>query len=390
MSAYACEPEKGSEPGAGWAWTRAAALSNEVWVLTRENNRESIEAALKAESSLDLHPVYLDLPRWAGWWKKGHRGARLYYVLWQAVARRRAKSLHAEHRFDVAHHITFAVDSLPAGVVGISGLPAIWGPVGGASPFLWPLVRWLGWRGFVKEASRSAVTGVTRRFFGDRNAKRAVLVIAQNDEVARRFSSARVIVEPNVALDLAQFPTKQDRSQQGGVSKRLVFVGRLIPLKGLLIAVAVLAEPEAADWRLVVVGDGPERRRADKLVRRLGLGQRVEFLGQVPRAQVFSELRDADAMLFPSMHDSAPWSVGEALAVGVPVLALDVCGPPVIIERTHGGVVVSPKSRTIAADFARKIDAVSQLRSRSFDLRSLELDRLGPLVNSWYLRAVVK
>ena len=46
VSAYACEPGKGSEPGAGWLWARAAARRHEVWVLTRANNREAIEAAL--------------------------------------------------------------------------------------------------------------------------------------------------------------------------------------------------------------------------------------------------------------------------------------------------------------------------------------------------------
>ncbi len=47
VSAYACEPGKGSEPGAGWNWVVAAARQHELCVLTRANNRESIEAALE-------------------------------------------------------------------------------------------------------------------------------------------------------------------------------------------------------------------------------------------------------------------------------------------------------------------------------------------------------
>ena len=43
ISAYACEPGLGSEPGAGWNCVRQAARFHEVWVLTRENNREPIE-----------------------------------------------------------------------------------------------------------------------------------------------------------------------------------------------------------------------------------------------------------------------------------------------------------------------------------------------------------
>jgi allantoicase len=81
ISAYACEPGKGSEPGAGWEWSRAAALEHEVWVLTRTKNALAIERALANEPHLRLHPVYIDLPAWARFWKRGQRGVHLYYLL---------------------------------------------------------------------------------------------------------------------------------------------------------------------------------------------------------------------------------------------------------------------------------------------------------------------
>ena len=46
VSAYACEPGRGSEPGVGWHWVREIARFNEVWVITRMNNRKAIETAL--------------------------------------------------------------------------------------------------------------------------------------------------------------------------------------------------------------------------------------------------------------------------------------------------------------------------------------------------------
>ena len=46
LSAYACEPVKGSEPGVGWNWVRQLSQFAELWVLTRANNRASIEAAV--------------------------------------------------------------------------------------------------------------------------------------------------------------------------------------------------------------------------------------------------------------------------------------------------------------------------------------------------------
>jgi hypothetical protein len=81
MSAYACEPGKGSEPGVGWRWAlEAARLGHEVWTLTRENNRPGIEAALAglgAGLASRLHFVYYDLPPRLRGWKRNGRGVHL-------------------------------------------------------------------------------------------------------------------------------------------------------------------------------------------------------------------------------------------------------------------------------------------------------------------------
>ena len=87
LSAYACEPGKGSEPGVGWHWAlETARLGHEVWVLTRANNRSAIEAALAQRPPMhNLRFCYYDLPAWARWWKKGRRGIRLYCILYIGI-----------------------------------------------------------------------------------------------------------------------------------------------------------------------------------------------------------------------------------------------------------------------------------------------------------------
>ena len=54
MSAYACEPGKGSEPGVGWNWALQAAQFHEVWVVTRANNR----AAIRENSAATQFPAF--------------------------------------------------------------------------------------------------------------------------------------------------------------------------------------------------------------------------------------------------------------------------------------------------------------------------------------------
>ena len=85
MSAYACEPAKGSEPVVGWMWALAAAREHDVTVITRANNRQAIEAEPGLARRV-LRFVYLDLPPGADAVEAAGRAIRVYYVLWQLLA----------------------------------------------------------------------------------------------------------------------------------------------------------------------------------------------------------------------------------------------------------------------------------------------------------------
>ena len=83
---YAVNPYKGSEDGMGWNYVLQIAKNNKVIAITRENNQNAIQ------KYMDEHPnvlyknitfLYFDLPYWMRWWKKGGRGAMLYYWMWQ-------------------------------------------------------------------------------------------------------------------------------------------------------------------------------------------------------------------------------------------------------------------------------------------------------------------
>ncbi|KAB2833154.1 MAG: glycosyltransferase family 1 protein, partial [Candidatus Dadabacteria bacterium] len=93
LSAYACESGKGSEPGVGWNWVNQIARFHDVWVITRANNRESIERENGGALS-GVHWIYFDYPGWARFWKRGQRGVHLYYYLWQIAVYFLARRLH--------------------------------------------------------------------------------------------------------------------------------------------------------------------------------------------------------------------------------------------------------------------------------------------------------
>src|ERR1700744_357722 len=88
ISAYACEPHKGSEPEVGWQWAMQMARYHEVTVLTRENNRAAIEKEVAALAGKQPMPefIYHDEGRGLLWLKRRFKAVRLYYAFWQVSA----------------------------------------------------------------------------------------------------------------------------------------------------------------------------------------------------------------------------------------------------------------------------------------------------------------
>ncbi|MGH2346267.1 MAG: glycosyltransferase, partial [Chloroflexota bacterium] len=144
------------------------------------------------------------------------------------------------------------------------------------------------------------------------------------------------------------------------------FVGRLIPAKGLTLLIEALAGLRA-DWKLAVVGSGPERDTAGEQARRLGVETRVTFLGQVPSTTMPEVLRGFDALAGPSLT-TPRWKeqfgrmLVEAMACGVPVIGSDSGEIPRVIG--DSGLVVPEGDVTALREALRQVHEDTALRER--------------------------
>ena len=334
ISAYACEPGKGSEPGVGFVSALGAAREHEVWVLTRQNNVESIERAIANHPfrsrlhvvGLDLAPKLLRLKKVLRW-----AGTHIYYEMWQRRASRVALALDQEHGFDVVHHATFATHWTRVGVASVSK-PLVVGPVGGSARTPWRLWPVLGLRGIPGEILRRLALPLIARLTGGRRALlSASTVLVQNPGTIRgMLDPARVNVLPNGlvgALNDTRVP-----SNPHPAPARVVFAGRLIGWKGAILAIEAMRFVEDRSITLNVYGSGPDLPRLQRRVRRRGLLSRVEFHGSVPRDVVLSAFAEAAALLHPALHEESSVTVGEAMSLGTPIVCLDLAGPPVLVK----------------------------------------------------------
>lgn len=117
----------------------------------------------------------------------------------------------------------------------------------------------------------------------------------------------------------------------------LLFLGRLNLVKGPDLAVEALTLID--DANLLVVGDGPMEESLKQRAARLGLGERVLFLGQRPHQEVPRYLAACDLLVLPSRSEGQPNAVLEALAAERPVVAAAVGGVPEIVAEGRQGML---------------------------------------------------
>lgn len=163
-----------------------------------------------------------------------------------------------------------------------------------------------------------------------------------------RTVAARYGFEPQVVfngIDTALFqPVAPDAElrQRYGNQPLLLYVGRLMPWKGVDVAIrALVAIPDAV---LLIAGAGQERANLERLVAELGLHDRVDFLGPLDRAALPRLYSSVDLLLATSFA-SETFGIGpvEAQACGLPVVASRWGGFPEVVDDGRTGVIVPPR-----------------------------------------------
>jgi glycosyltransferase involved in cell wall biosynthesis len=357
ISAYACEPGKGSEPEVGWQWATRMAGAHDVTVVTRSNNRPAIEAALGSSPVRGLEFSYVEASLLLLRLKK-FLGVRPYYLRWQALARQRIDELGRKQKFDLLHHVTFASCRYGTAIWG-HGVPTLWGPVGGLESAPWSLLRWDHPVESFKETMRNFDNSVQRLAWSAfaRRARNSSMVLASTREVAAPLQRLAIPHElfPTIGLSREHISSAPRRSREGPL--RLLFVGKLLWLKGMDLAIEALARVKAP-VRLTFVGGGDRVEQSLRaLATRLGRTDQVEFRGQQSRAQVLEFYAQNDVFIFPSQHDSGGFAVIEAMAAGLPVICLDCGGPAIAVAEGCGRRIPLGSRGRVVAGLAGAIDA---------------------------------
>lgn len=404
ISAFACNPDESSQifPGedyTGWNYIKQMSHFHDLWVITHSYNKQGIERIASKEILSKIKFHFVELPSWFKIFNKIEFGKRIYYWFWQMLIFKKAKVLHKEIHFDVAHHVTFGNDWIPSYIGAYMTIPFIWGPLGGGQRIPKMLLKELSLYGRFAEKVRGIAQWIGRKHYIRKKClKQASAILVCNRETKEMM--------PDEFHDKTHFFPVNGISYNGinsGISQKIsqnpyqvLTAGRLHRLKGFALAIKsfkVFSE-EVPESEFVIVGRGAEDSRLRTLAQDLGLNGKIRFIQWIPRKELYQMMHSCDVFLFLSFRDGGGSVVVEAMASGKPVVCLDIGGPGYHIQEDWGFKIKPGSPECTTQETAKVLERLYQDKDLQISMgkaassrakKYYDWDRLGEQLNQIYL-----
>lgn len=358
LSAYACLPNAGTEPGNGWNWAvHLAERGIDVHVLTVVEGRERIEEYSRDHPNSRIRFSYVNLPT-----KRFKECSGMHYALWQWCAVKVARSLQETERFDVVHHVTYGSIHVPSQLWRV-GIPVIFGPVGGGQTAPSSMLKHFG----VAKRAEQFRTMITKALpYSPLHRiwlRKMSAILATNRDTLELIHSmgADAKLQFDAALPesfLASGPRLFDDQPK---PLRLLWVGTMLPRKALTLTLDILANVRYP-CTLTIVGNGIDSELLRQMIKDRGVNERVIWAGKrLPWADVRAAYLEHDAMLFTSLRDSCACQLLESMALGLPVITLDLHGARDLVPDTAGIKVPLSTPSKIVKDVANAVECYAKL-----------------------------
>jgi glycosyltransferase involved in cell wall biosynthesis len=349
LSAFACDPSKGSEASNGYNWaTGLAAMGYEVTCLTRSVHKASIE---KVPTPVNLKFVYVDLSGFEKLYSASQASMYLYYILWQKKAQKIASDLHRKSSFHLAHHVTWGSIQMGSYLYKLN-IPFIFGPAGGGQVAPEKFQKYFQ-EFWSSETKRSAVSSFLQTFnpaYKKMLKYSSVVLVANEDtmQLVSNHKSSGIYKTFDFALPHSFFPVRIEENKSIASAFKLLWVGRFMPRKGLMLVMDVMLKlKDQKHVSLTIVGDGEMTKRLYEFINLHQLNN-VQLTGKVTHEEVKELYESHDAFFFTSLRDSCPVQLLEAMAFGLPVITLNLHGQAEIVNDNTGiKVPVSDPEETV-------------------------------------------
>ena len=369
INAYACSPGMGSEPGMAWNWCVNLAKHCELHVITEGEFRERIETVLPTvPQERNLHFYYNPVPDEVRQmcWNQGDWRFYRHYKKWQWKTYLIAKEICRKRKIDILHQLNMIGFREPGYLWKLSretGVPFVWGPIGGLKQFPVEFLKEVDWKIKLFNRLKNCIN-VLQIKYGCRvnNALKTadVLIssIPDSYKMIKKYKHLESVIIPETgcyALQNIEIATED--SKKKGLS--LLWVGKFDFRKQLGIAIKAIAKAkELKDLKLTICGSGNDLQIAQykQLAQDLGIDGQISWLGNIPNDKVLAEMKKADLFFFTSVSEDTSTVVLEAVSCGLPVLCFDACGFGYVINDKVGIKIPLTNPEQSVKDFADRIE----------------------------------
>jgi len=391
LSAYSCEPNKGSESEVGWRWaTELSAKGNDVYVITRSNNQNNINEELSKIHIKNLKFLYFDFPSWFIRIIKGkfNKFSYIYFYLWQIGIYLKFKNFIKNNNFDFIHHVTFVSYRFPS-FLSLCDVPFIYGPLSGGEEVPIKLRKSFSLKDKIKERFRD----LTNKFisispFINMTFKRAIKIIVNTEQTKKKIPKSyhhKTFIELAIAIDEQQ-STNTQNIDFDKEKLNLCFVGNYEHIKGINIILKIIKKLKVNNHKFLFnfIGSGSLENYIKENLKKNKFNDCVKIHQKIPQDKIFEFMKKNQLLIFPALRDSGGIVLLEAMSIGLPSAILALGGPSQIVNKDCGIIInTSEKNEDeIANDFYFELKGVINDRKK---LKQMSINCLNRVKTfSWH------
>ena len=349
-----------------WNWCVNLAKYCELYIITEGEFQDKIETALASlPQGGDMHfyynPVSDRVRKMC--WNQGDWRFYKYYREWQLKTADIAREICRREQIDILHQLNMIGFREPGYLWKVSqetGIPFVWGPIGGLKqfPINYADTGGLKMRLFLALKNRINIWQLKNSSRVDKAFRQASLLISSIPDSYRaikKYKHLESVVIPETGTNIPYF---NGQCHFDSEIFTILWVGKFDFRKRLDLAIKIMKHVEGvyASVVLKVLGTGSERQieEVKKLASVLGV-KNVEWKGNLPHDDVQREMRHAHLFLFTSVSEDTSSVVLEAVSNNLPVICFDTCGMSAVIDEKVGIKIPLTTPQQSVKDFADKI-----------------------------------
>lgn len=363
LIAIACNPYHVSEAGLGWKSVLALAGSHRLTVFTHTNNQADLEKFLSSPAADDrIRDVKFVFVAKQHGYLRNEAIARMlnwhYYRLWLGECVDAVIRCSTRDPINLVHHITYSTWRMGS-PFHRTGIPTVWGPVGGAGKVPFSAYGVLSATTRCTEALRGILSFFYRLTPTFRRSLAANTVVLASNEETRRFLNRHTRREIGIVFptyfDASEATVPPDKAPGGPI--HCFYGGGVIGSKGISLSLKAVAMAlgQGADLVFKIAGQGPEREHLIELARALGIADCVHFLPLLSGEDYRAVLQEADLFLFPSFRENIGITMVDAMLHHTAPIVLDTSAPGEIVTGECGWKIPVDSNETIIENLATAI-----------------------------------